>query len=146
MGQGPHTLEVTSFPHSHYYIADKGGRIRYAPLVLSGWLTSAHVLPPARPRIFLSAISGKGLVLVPYLLQAKERTFPSPMPHGIWEGHDLLFHSYIFRDSSSCPCELFELHYGVQVRCSTLFSECFSQCRAGPVLPWVTVSDVQGRL
>lgn len=94
------------FPYSHYYIADKGGSSSYASLVLSGFLTSSPVLPQRSPRSILSAISGKGLIMVPFLLRAKEGTFPSPMPpHGIWEGHDLLFHSYTFRDSSPCPCE-----------------------------------------
>lgn len=97
---------MASLPCSHYYIADKGGSSSCAFLVLSGWLTSAHVLPQQGPGSILSAISGKGLIMVPYLLHAKEGTFPSPMPpHGIWKGHDLLFHSYTFRDSSPCPCE-----------------------------------------
>lgn len=97
-------------PYSHYYIADKGGSSSHASLVLSGWLTSVHVLPQRGPGSILSAISGEGLIMVPYLLNAKEGTFPSPMPpHGIREEHDLLFWFCIYlKNCTSSPFQFFK--------------------------------------
>lgn len=89
--KGPHQREVVGgegmalFPHSLYYIADKGGSSSYAPLVLSDWLTSAHLLPQRGPGSILSAVSGKGLIMVPTCCRQRRVPFPHTCHHISYE-------------------------------------------------------------
>lgn len=114
------------------------------------WLSHAPVykvnstmLPsPGGKPVFLNATTGEGWVMSAICCKwQKLRRSIFSLPHG---RHNLLSHFPTLGPAYPCAWKQGQLYCTAQMRCKTLFPECFSWRETGPVLPSGVVSEGTG--